>query len=286
MKSVDLLPGTTFSGRRFTRRQLCFVQQSIERFPNLSRKELAQTLCEHLRWKTPNGKNKTESCLKMLQALEDQGVVKLPDKRERATPKRPLPTFDHDPCDPAIECALESVRPIRLELVRSPEERRDWKACLQSHHYLGYRQPVGAHLGYFIVSESRQQRLGCLLFSASAAWALAPRDHWIGWDHTHRKKLLSLLLSNDRFLIFPRVRVPNLASHALSLATQQIADDWLDIYGYRPVLIETFVDPTMFSGSCYRAANWQLVGQTRGRGRLEPEHQSRKTKKDIYLYPL
>lgn len=286
MKSVDSLPSTTFSGRRFTRRQLWFVQQSVERFSNLSRKELAQTLCEHLRWKTPNGKNKTESCLKMLQALEDQGVIKLPDKRERATPTRPAAVFDTAPSDPAVECALESVRPIRLELVRSPEERRDWKAYLQAHHYLGYRQPVGAHLGYFIVSESRQQRLGCLLFSASAAWALAPRDQWIGWDRAHREKLLSLLLSNDRFLIFPWVRIPNLASHALSVATQQVADDWLDLYGYRPVLIETFVDPTMFSGSCYRAANWHLVGQTQGRGRLEPEHQSRKTKKDIYLYPL
>jgi hypothetical protein len=143
MKSVDLLPGTTFSGRRFTRRQLSFVQQSVERFPNLSRKEVAQTLCEHLRWKTPNGKNKTESCLKMLQALEDQGVVKLPDKRERATPQRSPPAFEHEPCDPPIECALESVRPIRLELVRSAEDRQAWKAYLQTHHYLGYRQPVG-----------------------------------------------------------------------------------------------------------------------------------------------
>lgn len=109
MKSVDSLPGTTFSGHRFTRKQLAFVQRSVERFPNLSRKELAQTLCEHLRWKTANGKNKTEACLKMLQALEDHGIVKLPDMRERATPKRPAPSFDHDPCDAPIECALESV---------------------------------------------------------------------------------------------------------------------------------------------------------------------------------
>lgn len=286
MKSVDSLSGTTFSGHRFTRRQLAFVQESVERFGNLSRKELAQTLCEHLRWKGPNGRNKVEACLKMLEALEVQGVVRLPNKQQRATPKRPVPAFDQDPCDPELECALEGVRPIRLELVRSAEDRQAWKAYLQTYHYLGYRQPVGAHLGYFIVSQARQQRLGCLLFSASAAWALAPRDQWIGWDDKHRGKLLPLVLSNDRFLIFPWVRVPNLASHALSLATRQIAADWLDIYAYRPVLIETFVDPTMFSGSCYRAANWHHVGQTQGRGRLEPEHQSRKSKKDIFLYPL
>ena len=151
-------------------------------------------------------------------------------------------------------------------------DRECWKAYLQTYHYLGYRQPVGAHLGYFVVSEPRQQRLGCLLFSASAAWALAPRDQWIGWEDKHRKKLLHLVLSNDRFLIFPWIQVPNLASHALSLATKQIGDDWVQVYGYRPVLIETFVDPTHFAGTCYRAANWQFLGHTQGRGRLAPDH--------------
>ena len=107
----------------------------------------------------------------------------------------------------------------------------------------GYRHPFGAHLGYLIVSEPRQQELGGFVFAASAAWALAPRDQWIGWDTTHRQTLLSLVLSNDRFVIFPWVTVPNLASHVLSLATTHIADDWGSLHGYRPVLIETFVVP-------------------------------------------
>src|SRR5439155_39358 len=110
--------------------------------------------------------------------------------------------------------------------------------------------------------------------------------HWIGWDDKHRKKLLHLVLSNDRFLIFPWVQVPNLASHALSLATQQIGDDWVRAFGYRPVLIETFVDATHFAGTCYRAANWQFLGHTQGRGRLAPDHQSHTSKKEIFLYPL
>jgi hypothetical protein len=151
-------------------------------------------------------------------------------------------------------------------------------------HYVS--QSVGPHLGYFIVSQPRQHRLGCLLFSASAAWALAPRDRWIGWDHKHRKKLLYLVLSNDRFLIFPWVDVPNLASHALSLATRQIGDDWMRVFGYRPVLIETFVDPTAFAGTCYWAANWQFLGHTQGRGRRAPDHQCRTSKKEIFVYPL
>lgn len=176
MKSVDTLPSTTFSGRRFTRRQLAQVQQTVERFPKLSRTELARTLCEHLRWTTPNGKYKIESCLTLLEALEAHGVVRLPPKLVRKRPQRRIATFEDDPPDPSIDDTLSAVAPVRLQAVGSSgEERECWKAYLQTYHYLGYRQPVGAHLGYFVLSEPRQQRLGCLLFSASAAWALAPR---------------------------------------------------------------------------------------------------------------
>jgi hypothetical protein len=195
--------------------------------------------------------------------------------------------LDPDAPETSIQAALSTLLPIRFEPVGSSGlDREQWKAYLQTHHYLGYRQPVGPHLGYFIVSEPLQLRLGCLLFSASAAWALAPRDRWIGWDLQHRKKLLPLVLSNTRFLIFPGVRVPHLASHALSLATRQIGDDWVRAFGYRPVLIETFVDPTYFAGTCYRAANWQFLGLTQGRGRQAPDHQCRTSKKEIFVYPL
>ncbi len=181
---------------------------------------------------------------------------------------------------------LELVTPITLRMVSTQEDRERWKAYLQTYHYLGYKHPFGAHLGYLIVSEPLQQELGCFVFAASAAWALAPRDQWIGWDKKHREKLLQLILSNDRFLIFPWVKVPHLASHALSLATNRIADDWVHLHGYRPSLIETFVDPTRFSGTCYQAANWQCLGQTQGRGRDDPQKKYPETKKDIYVYPL
>jgi hypothetical protein len=287
MKSVESLLATTFSGRRFTRKQLTHVQETVQQFPNLSRAELAHTLCEHLNWKTPNGKNKVDSCLILLEKLEDQGVVSLPAKQIQPPRQRRVPQSDNAIAEAPIEAALSTLMPIRLEPVGSSgPEREQWKASLQTYHYLGYRQPVGPHLGYFIVSQPRGIRLGCLLFSASAAWALAPRDQWIGWDLQHRRKLLPLVLSNDRFLIFPWVEVPHLASHALSLATGQIAQDWVTAFGYRPVLIETFVDPTHFAGTCYRAANWKFLGLTQGRGRLAPDHQSRISKKEIFVYPL
>lgn len=287
MESIDSLPSTTFSGRRFTRKQLALVQATVERFTGLSRRELAQTLCEHLDWKSPNGKNKVESCLTLLEKLEAHGVIRLPAKRISRRPQRTIATFDNGAApDPPIDDVLSAIAPIRLELASSPEDRQLWKAYVQTYHYLGYRQPVGAHLRYFVVSEPRQQRLGCLLFSASAAWALAPRDKWIGWEDSQRKKLLHLLLCQDRFLIFPWVHVPNLASRTLSLATDQVADDWLRAFGYRPLLIETFVDPTHFAGTCYQAANWHYLGHTQGRGRLAPDNEVRKSKKDIYVYPL
>jgi hypothetical protein len=287
MKSVETLLGTTFSGRRFTRKQLAQVQETVERFPQLTRTELARTVCEHLDWKTPNGKLKVESCFTLLEKLEARGMVNLPAKQARQPQQRRVPQLDKNTDVTPVEAALSTLMPIRLEPVSSSgPDREQWKGYLQTHHYLGYRQPVGPHRGYFIVSEPGQVRLGCLLFSASAAWALAPRDQWIGWDLQHRKKLLPLVLSNDRFLIFPWVNVPHLASHALSLATRQIGEDWLQAFGYRPVLIETFVDPTMFSGTCYRAANWQFLGLTQGRGRLAPDHESRVSKKEIFVYPL
>ncbi len=236
MRSIDSLPKTTFSGRRFTRKQLAWVQKTVETFSSLSRKELAATVCQHLDWKNPSGSLKVQSCLAVLDALEGHGVITLPPKRVTKKPVHRVPPFDEHPASPPVEGPLASVTPISLRVVTTPEDRERWKAYLQTYHYLGYKHPFGAHLGYFIVSEPRQQELGCFVFAASAAWALAPRDQWIGWEKKHREKLLSLILSNDRFLIFPWVEVPNLASHALSLAANQIADDWVRVHGYRSLL--------------------------------------------------
>ncbi len=286
MKTVATLPKTTFSGRRFTRKQLAQIQETVLLFPNLSRKELALTVCEHLHWTTPTGQHKVNSCLILLKELEAHGVVSLPATRPKQASGHPLPAFPEPPSTAPLTDALAAIAPITLHRVVSQEERASWKAYLQTYHYLGYKHPIGAQLGYLVVSEARQHPLGCLLFSASAAWALAPRDRWIGWDPTHRKKLLPWVLRQDRFLIFPWIDVPNLASHVLALATKQIGDDWVEVYGYRPVLIETFVDPSRFTGTCYRAANWHCVGHTEGRGRFGSPQDHPPTKKEIFLYPL
>ncbi|MFH1315525.1 MAG: IS4 family transposase [Candidatus Uhrbacteria bacterium] len=287
MKSVEELAKTTFSGRRFTRKQLEQVQETVNLFQNLSRKELASTICEHLKWTSPNGSNKIHSCLSLLEELEKQEVIVLPEKRQSQKPVRHSPLLEGCLNNPQpIEAPYDAISPIELQLVISEKDRAEWNAYINTYHYLGYSHPFGSHLCYFIVSKPLGQKLGCLLFSASAAWALAPRDTWIGWEKKHRQKLLHLIISNSRFLIFPWVKVPHLASKSLSMATKQIGDDWTRVYGYRPVLIETFIDTTKYTGTCYRAANWQHIGQTKGRGRFDPHHEHKETIKDIFVYPL
>ena len=186
MTSIESLPKTTFGGRRLTRTQLARVQETVQTFSRLSRNELALTVCEHLDWTPPRGTLKVQSCLSLLDTLEDHGVITLPPKRVTKAPVRRVPTFPEPPDSRPVEGPLASGTPSALRLVTTPADRARWKAYLQTYHYLGYRHPFGAHLGYLIVSEPRQQELGGFVFAASAAWALAPRDQWIGWDTTHR----------------------------------------------------------------------------------------------------
>ena len=282
MESVQTLETTTFRGRRFTRAQLARVQETVETFPNLSRHALASTLCEHLDWTTPKGSYKISSCLKLLDELERLGIVRLPAKREMRVQVRAAIELKKPEAE--ISTGLDDLGRIVLEPVRT-EERGLWKSYVESHHYLGYKRPVGAHLLYFIVSESLRRKVGCMSFAAAQVRILAPRDQWIGWDKHHREKLLRLVLCQNRFLIFPWVQVKNLGSKVLALSAKQVGDDWVRIHGYRPVLIETFVDTSQFSGASYRAANWQYLGETQGRGR-DPKRESTKPPKAIFAYPL
>ena len=286
LQSVETLEKTTFSGRTFTRKQLAQIQETVHLFRNLSRHELAQTLCEHLSWVTPNKRNKVESSLTLLEELEKHGVIALPQTQQRKKAVAVPSCVKDAAMEAEIATTLDAVGLVELQEVHTKDDRASFKDYLRKYHYLGYRQCFGQQVGYFLVSKTLNRRLGCLLFSASAAQSLSPRDQWIGWDDKHRKKLRHLVVSNNRFLIFPWVNVPNLATKALSLCTQRIAEDWVRRYHYRPVLLETFVDTTKYSGTCYHAANWQNVGQTQGRGRNDTHGEAKETIKDIYMLPL
>ncbi|MCP4204695.1 MAG: DUF4338 domain-containing protein [bacterium] len=182
-----------------------------------------------------------------------------------------------------IDLPVEQLRDLRLEVVDDRRTSHLWNEYIQRHHYLGYQPLPGAQLRY--LAGSQGQILALLGFGA-AAWKIAPRDRWIGWSADQRQQRLHLLINNARFLILPWITSRNLASKLLAMAARRVAEDWDRRYGYRPVLMETFVETPRFAGTCYRAANWTHVGQTRGRGKLDIRHQAPLPIKDIWLYPI
>ena len=148
---------------------------------------------------------------------------------------------------------------------------------------LGYKGAFGYRLRYFIRSGSR--RLGCVLL-AGAAKAIAVRDRWIGWSAGARLHNLSRVINNSRFLIFPHVQVPQLASHVLGQLARRVVADWQQHWGFAPVLMETFVDPRHYAGTCYRAAGWELLGETSGRGLARARQAYQSTPRLVWVKPL
>jgi hypothetical protein len=281
---VENLPSTTFGGRRFTRKQIQQILTTVNAFPNLSRRELADTLCEHFAWVTPSGKNSSQACLNALEQMEAASLFQLPvkDASKRRGKKSPVAWTSRTDKQPDINEELHSLLPLQLLLVSEPSERQLWNEFIQRYHYLGYKHPIGSHLRYFIV-DAQGRKLGCLLFSF-ASRILPDRDYWIGWDSKARQERLHQVINNNRYLIFPWVNVKHLASKALSMACKRLPIDWEARHGYKPLLLETFVDTSKFKGTCYKSANWEHIGKTQGT-RLD-ENGATKTVKDIYVYPL
>lgn len=279
----------TFCGQVVSKVQLNEIVEIISTFPKLSRSELANTICELFSWKRPTGKLKTVECRQFLERLDAKAVIRLPACRKQYAndTKTNIPRTEQTDTRAAISVKLNELSPILLTRVQDKEHRRLWYEYVDRYHYLGYRLPFGAQLRYFIKSGTKQGViLGCLQFS-SAAWKMAPRDRWIQWDDEQRKRNLQKIINNSRFLIFPWVKVKNLASSVLALAVKTVPDDWQSCYGYRPVLMETLVDQKRFKGTCYKAANWVHVGATTGRGRMDRENKRKgMAVKEIYVYPL
>jgi hypothetical protein len=280
---------TLLCGRWFSDQEMEEIKETTALFPGLSRQELAKTLCENLEWTAPNGKLKVDSCLSLLQKMEDNGLLTPPQKRVTA-PKGwqdvAVATSQSDPEPTRSGTVADIPGGVAVVPVVQKAEARLWKEYVERYHVLGYRRMFGAYQRYFItVGDDASQRLGCLLFSASA-WALVARDTWIGWTPEQRAQRLRFIVNNSRFLIFPWVRVKNLASKSLSLVAQRLPEDWERRYGYRPVLLETFVDVATYTGACYKAANWQRLGQSLGRGRMDRYEQGLSTPKWIFVYPL
>jgi len=271
------------SGREISRQELHEIQETVGVFPRLSRTELAATICEHLGWMTASGGYKIDACMKLLEKLELKGFVELPEKRQRLQGQQHIALTSKTEAQADIVGNLGDLGLVNVEVVKGKETTGLWNEYVSRYHYLGYKKPFGYVLRYFIVSE--QGFLGCLMF-AGASKALAARDRWIGWTQIQRLKNLAWVINNSRFLIFPWVQVKNLGSHILGRVVRRVKEDWQEHWGYSPVLAETFVDPQYYEGICYKAANWQYMGMTKGEGLVRKGRTYTTTSKKIFVKPL
>ena len=171
-----------------------------------------------------------------------------------------------------------------MEIVRTATpQSRLWNEYVARYHYLGYTPMSGSQMRYNIFAG---ERLVALLSFGASAWKLADREHFIGWSEEQRSKNLQLVVNNARFLILPWIQSKGLASKILAMAAKRLPNDWLERYGYRPAMLETFVESPRHKGTCYKAANWVLVGRTAGRGKKSRTNKQTLPTKDIWLYPL
>ena len=274
----------TFAGRCFASHELALMRQAATDYAGLGITEISRTICEWLNWKRPNGRLKNHECRLLLERLQQQGLLTLPDlHRSGRRGPRTVTTDTRSDSQTPIQCRLADLEPLRLTLIED-SDRVLWRQFIERYHYLGCRVPVGAHLRYFVYS-AKGQILACLLWT-SPAWRMAPRDRWIGWSAGQRARNLQYIVNNSRFLILPWVKVKALASTILARSARQLPHDWCQHYVYSPLLLETLVDVTRFNGTCYRAANWIALGETTGRGRMDRHHKTLGTLKRIFVLPL
>lgn len=278
----------SFCGNRLSPEEFQLIRDIVRDFSSLSLSELSKTICELLDWRRPTGALKDHECYVFLQHLKDRGLLSSLPTIRTTSPRRPRVVVLSDQSNPRtpVTGTVSEFLPLELQLITSPADRALFKQYIDRYHYLRYRVPFGAQLRYFVRSpKAPEPILACLLFN-SAAWKMAPRDQWIGWSDPARRSNLSRIVNNGRFLIFPWIHIRELASKILSLAAQRITKDWFCCYQVQPLLLETLVDPTRFTGTCYRAANWIQVGTTKGRGRMDRYQDVVRHPKDIFLYPL
>jgi len=271
-----------YCGREFTLHELELMRVLIKNNPQFNRMRLSKEVCRMFQWLKPDGELKDMSCRVAMLRMHEDGLIILPPPTKI---KRPLKKITFTSATQQQNPVLSSVNllpHLRFQMVTKANSAL-WNEYIERYHYLGYTPLPGAQLRYFIYAG--EQIVALTGFSA-AAWQTAPRDQFIGWNHEQRKKNLHLITNNARFLILPWVKSKNLASKILSLSARYIPDDWEKKYNIRPVLLESFVEKKRFTGTCYKAANWQLCGQTKGRGKLGPSGKISVPIKDVWLYPL
>jgi hypothetical protein len=275
-----------YRGRRVDDVEIDFIKRLIAQNPGLSRRRLSTKLCLAWNWVQANGHPRDMVCRGLMLGLHRAGLIELPAQRQ--FPPNPLadrvqPEPEPDLSWDEVEGALSELGPVEIRQVRRTPQEKLFGRLMQTHHYLGYTQPVGEHLKYIYYAQG--QPVACMAWSSSPRH-LGARDRFIGWSAKTRRANIHFLAYNTRFLILPWVKVPHLASHLLTRTARVISADWQKLYHHPIHLLETFIDPERFPGTCYRAAHWVLVGQTTGRGKDDQTNQANRSLKELWVYPL
>jgi hypothetical protein len=260
-----------------------FIRAVVSKHYERGRSQISRALCEAWQWVQPNGKLKEYAARDLLLRLEEKGFIELPPRlRPKNNLKRKsfhqVPLFLKEQID---GFAGEHDTPY-IQVVSSAEAYL-WEYLVHHYHYLKLPKLVGEYVRHLIFINGHV--VACLAW-ASAAWKIKARDQFIGWDEGAKRQNLHLVANNTRFLILPWVNVKYLASKLLALSVKRLSTDWEKIYAHPIYLAETFVDTARFKGTCYRAANWLAVGQTKGSAKKGNDYHYHGQPKAIYLYPL
>lgn len=271
-----------YCGREFSEVELKRIRE-IASEPNMMRQELSRRVCQEFAWYKHDGKLKEMSCRVALLRMQADGLVQLPVPTGR-NPNcgRVIVRTEQTNPQELLSSPVNKLQNLRLELVTKNNSRL-WNEFVDRYHYLGHKPLPGAQLRYFAYSD---EGILALFGFGAAAWKTAPRDNFIGWTPSVRESRLHLIVNNARFLILPWVQSKHLASKLLGLIARRIGDDWEKRYNYRPVLLETFVERDRFQGTCYRAANWTCLGETKGRGKLDRDNTCSLPVKTVWVFPL
>lgn len=275
-----------YRGQEIGSEQIGFLREFIRTHPTSSRWKLSRQLCEALGWKQANGALRDVVCRGLLLMLERAGQIELPPvrrhirgQRRTGRPRPEAVLIDTTP----LAAPLKELGAIEIQQVRRTADEPLFNSLMESHHYLGYEQPVGEHLKYLVWAQGRP--VACLAWS-SAPRHLGSRDRFIGWSSEARRRNIRFIAYNTRFLILPWIEVPHLASHILSRIARRLSQDWERLYQHPIYFLETFVDPERFRGTCYRAANWVVLGRTTGRGKDDHTNRPNRSIKEVLGYPL
>ena len=274
-------------GQAFGLRELRIVLQCISEHKAGGRTKISEVVCTRLAWRQPNGWLKDRACRDALRRLEVMGLVELPPSlvnrkpgQRTPTPAKPPKRISHYDLESEVVSIPDE---IHFVMAKGNQEERIWNYLVNLHHYLGHRSTVGRSIKYLILSGNRI--IGAISFS-SPTWRVASRDKILGHIGMSVREIHERVINNSRFLILPGVNAKSLASRLLSLSIDIIKSDWRWYYGVEPFIIETFVQPSLFDGTCYKAANWMQIGRTKGYAKVGAGHHNSQDPKQMYLYGM